>query len=143
MVRGTDLFSACQPEKPPVHKLADWLEAAQLDAHETPQELYEKVLAEDTLVIYTESTRMMDVVKTFMAAYPGLTVSVRDVRGNDIVDMLNENFITGNYACDVVLRNDNDGILSHDFIPRGVISSTHPTTLRRIYCRAVTREHSA
>ena len=119
-------LSACGDKTPPEHKLTAWLEAAQLDAEETPQELYEKALTEDTLIIYSESTRIMDVAKTFMAAYPGLTVSVRDVRANDIVDMLNENFDTENYSCDVVLRNDNDGTLSRDFIPRGVIYKYTP-----------------
>ena len=113
-------LSACQAAPIQEHKLAAWLETAQLDAEETPQELYEKALSEDTLIIYSETSRVMDVAKTFMQEYPGLSVSVRDVRGNDIVDMLNENFDTENYACDIVLRNDNDGILSYDFIPRGV-----------------------
>ena len=126
MVLCVLVFSACQRTTPPEHKLTAWLETAQLNAQETPQQLYEKALQEDTLIIYSESSRMMDVAKTFMEAYPGLTVTVRDIRGNDIVNMLNENFDTENYTCDIVLRNDNDGILSRDLIPRGVLYKYSP-----------------
>ena len=65
-----------------------------------------------------------------MKEYPGLTVSVRDVRGNDIIDMLNENYDNGNDICDIALRNDNDGVLSNDLLPRGVVYKYTPYDIK-------------
>ena len=45
---------ACQDAKMPVNKPETWLEEARLNDEQTPQELYEKALGEDTLVIYSE-----------------------------------------------------------------------------------------
>ena len=57
-----------------------WLEAAALDAEESPEELYEKALTEDVLIVYTVSTRLVQTKESFEAAYPGLSVELRDVR---------------------------------------------------------------
>lgn len=61
-------FTVCDPQK------------------ETPEELYEAALKEDTLVVYSTTTRIYKVKESFEAAYPGLTVEVYDTRAHDMVE---------------------------------------------------------
>ena len=86
-----------------------WLETAALDAQESPQELYEKALKEDVLIVYTVSTRLAQTKESFEAAYPGLTVELRDVRSPSLIEAVEQNHEKGNRDCDVVLCNDNSG----------------------------------
>ena len=44
------------------------------------KELYDKALEEGTIIVYTVSTRTVDVKESFEKEYPGLTVEVRDLR---------------------------------------------------------------
>ena len=52
----------------------------------TPEELYEMALKEDTLVVYTVSTRVVDTKEAFEKAYPGLFVEVRDLRSPNLIE---------------------------------------------------------
>lgn len=98
-----------------------WLEDAHLDAAETPEELYEKALTENTLVIYSSSTRVMDVKDSFEAQYPGLTVYIKDTRSVDLVNELKTDFENRDYICDIVLCSDDNGIISQELIPEGIV----------------------
>ncbi len=110
--------------------MEDWLKEAKLDAEETREELYQKALKEDTLVIYTESSRMGDVAKSFQKEYPGLTVSVNDIRAIDIAEMLRENYKNKTFDCDLVFRTNNDGVLSQEFIPQGLLYKYVPYDIK-------------
>lgn len=107
-------------------EMARWLSNAHLDAEETPQELYEKALLENTLVIYSSSTRVMDVKASFEAQYPGLTVYVQDIRSVDLVDNLTRNHVNGDYSCDVVICSDDNGQISQNLIPAGIVYKYTP-----------------
>ncbi len=98
-----------------------WLEDAHLGAEETPEALYEKALTEDTLVIYSSSTRVMDVKDSFEAQYPGLTVYIKDSRSVDLVNELKTDFENRDYICDIVLCSDDNGIISQELIPEGIV----------------------
>ena len=100
--------------------MKDWLKTANLDESESPKELYQKALKEDTLIVYSNSTRIMDVKKSFEKQYPGLTVYVEDVRSVDLIDTLLRNFDKKDYRCDIIFCDD-DGILTQKFLPRGII----------------------
>ncbi len=96
------LFSGCesQPENRPVE---EWSKNAALDADDSIENLYEKALNEGNLTIYSSSTRMVDVAKSFEKQYPGLVVKVHDIRSNETIDMLRDTVDSGRYDCDIIL----------------------------------------
>ena len=106
-----------------------WLRNSRLDAQETPQELYRKALEEDTLVIYSSSTRIMDVKDSFEKQYPGLTVSVQDIRSVDLVDVLEQKFNDGEYDCDIMVCSDGNGEVSQNLVPAGILYKYTPYDL--------------
>ena len=111
-------FTACtKQESLPDHTMEQWLENARLDAEETPQELYEKAKQEGILTIYTASTRMMDVAKSFEKQYPGLTVSVVDLRADELVGLVEKTIEAKEYACDLIFCTDVDGAMTKRLIP--------------------------
>lgn len=109
--------------------IEEWLKHAEFSAKQTAEELYQRALLEDTLLIYSESTRVLDTAKSFMKAYPGLTVSVVDIRATDMTQMLYDNYEKGEFACDVVIRNDNDGMLSMELLKKGIVYKYVPYDL--------------
>lgn len=102
-------------------KKAEWLKDADLSAEETSDELYEKALKEDTLVIYSISTRITEVKQSFERQYPGLAVEVIDVRSDSIVNMVESDNNSGKSGSDIVICNDNSGELSEKLIDTGFI----------------------
>ena len=103
-----------------------WLQNAHLDAEETPEELYEKALTEGTLIIYSSSTRVMDVKDSFEKQYPGLTVYVQDTRSVDLVNEVTQNFEHGDYKYDIVICSDDNGQISQNLMPAGVVYKYAP-----------------
>lgn len=122
----TCILCGCMKEENQDTEMKLWEENAKLSAEETPEELYEKALKEDTLVIYSVSTRVMDVKETFEKEYPGLTVSCYDVRGNDLINKLENNYEKKDYACDIVLCSDNTGQISNELLPKGIVCKYVP-----------------
>ncbi|MBO4609268.1 MAG: extracellular solute-binding protein [Lachnospiraceae bacterium] len=97
-----------------------WLEKAGLDKEETAEELYEKALQENVLVVYTVSTRATQTKEAFEAVYPGLCVEIKDLRSPDLVDALEENYRSGHSDCDVVICNDNSGEFKERIADTGI-----------------------
>ncbi|WP_027400533.1 ABC transporter substrate-binding protein [Anaerovorax odorimutans] len=106
-------------------EMESWLKNAKLDAKENPEELYQKALSEDTLIIYSNSTRIMDVKKSFEKQYPGLTVYIEDIRSVDLLNTLSRKFAAKEYACDIVFCDDN-GDLSQKLLPNGAVFNYMP-----------------
>lgn len=77
--------------------------------YESVDELYEKALTEDVLIVYTVSTRITKVKEAFEKEYPGLFVEVRDLRSPDLIRAVKEDYEEQKNECDVVLCNDNSG----------------------------------
>ena len=107
-----------------------WREAANLNAEETSTQLYRKALDEETLIIYSNSTRIMDVKESFEKQYPGLTVYVEDIRSVDLVEKLSGNISAGAALCDIVFCDDN-GQLSQELLPKGAIFSYVPYDMKK------------
>lgn len=124
------LFGCTPQPTQPKDSLADWPAAAKLDAEETPEELYTAALGEGMLVVYSVTSRVFDVVKSFEKQYPGLTVFVHDIRGEDAIAKLNEDFAAGDIKCDVVLCSDTDGVLSQDLKRRGILFKYVPYDIK-------------
>lgn len=117
------LLAACSSNtaNPQSKEMTVWLESARLAAQETPKQLYEAAQKENTLVIYSDTTRVLDVKKSFEEKYPGLTVEVQDIRANDLIDALRKNYREQKYFCDIAICTDSDTSLSGDLIPNGIL----------------------
>ncbi len=102
-------------------EMQSWVESANLSDQASSEELYKAALEEDTLVIYSVSSRVFDVKTGFEEEYPGLTVDIRDVRGDDIVNMVLNNYEKKDYACDLVICSDCDGSLYKKLIEPGIV----------------------
>ncbi len=87
----------------------------------TPEELYERALKEDTLVVYTVSTRVVDTKEAFEKTYPGLFVEVRDLRSPNLIEEVEKGSGRGTPVCDVVLCNDNSGEFKTRLIDTGIV----------------------
>jgi len=116
MVLAIILTGCAQRDTESAGPLADWLVAAGLDARETPEALYAAALSEDMLVVYSTSTRMMDVAASFEKQYPGLIVKVEHLREPELYETLANNFETGNFAGDVIISADGRGIMHNEFL---------------------------
>ena len=101
--------------------MCNWVNNANLDGQESPEELYEAALKENTLVIYSVTSRLFDTKKAFEESYPGLTVEIKDIRGNDAIRMVKSNYENQNYICDIIICSDNEGSLYSDLIQPGII----------------------
>ncbi len=110
--------------------LSEWYENANLNEDISPQELYELALTEDTLVIYTTTTRIYDVKESFESQYPGLTVEIYDTRAHDLVDILLNNYETRNFNCDIVICSDDTGILSIEYFPLYIVNKYVPSDIK-------------
>ena len=107
-------------------KMEKWKEEANLSGKESAEELYQAASEEDTLVIYSVSSRVFEVKESFEKKYPGLTVEIKDVRGEDIVNMLQDNYEKENYACDLVICSDCNGSLNRELLEPGILYSYIP-----------------
>jgi iron(III) transport system substrate-binding protein len=105
-----------QPDSP----FAEWLENANLDAEETAEQLYAAALNEDMLIVYSTSTRVMDVAKSFEAEYPGLLVRVEHIREGELYDKLLESYEARDFFGDVIISADGAGIMTNELIPEGI-----------------------
>lgn len=104
-----------------IEKMQKWLTEANLSGTESAEELYHAALEEDTLVIYSVSSRVFEVKESFEQEYPGLTVEIKDIRGEDVVSMLLDNYDTENYACDLVICSDCNGALTCELLEPGIL----------------------
>ncbi len=111
------LVSGCSQKQITENSSMDeWVKDANLHGEETPEELYEKAKSEGILTIYTVSTRIFDVVKSFEKQYPGLTVKVYDLRADELVEKVRQ-IGESTFDCDIVFCTDVDGSLTRDLIP--------------------------
>ncbi len=113
-------LAGCDKAKESGEPLAEWLQGAKLDAEETPEELYEAALGEGMLVVYSTSTRMFDVAKSFEEQYEGLVVKVEHLRGVDLDNKLAENYEAGDFGCDVICSADGRGMMTTEFLPKNI-----------------------
>ncbi len=87
----------------------------------TPEELYERGLKEDALVVYTVSTRVVDTKEAFEKTYPGLFVEVRDLRSPNLIEEVEKGCSNKTPVCDVVLCNDNSGEFKSRLVDTGIV----------------------
>ena len=98
-----------------------WKESSHLAGDESVDELYEKALKEDILIVYTVSTRATEVKEGFEKEYPGLYVEVRDLRSPELIKEVGEIVDSGSYEADVVICNDNSGSFKSELVDTGKV----------------------
>lgn len=118
------LLTSCAEKENKISRteeMKSWAESVHLYDHASPEELYQAALEEDTLVIYSVSSRIFDVKESFEKEYPGLTVDIRDIRSGDIVKMVLSDYEKYNHLCDLVICSDCDGSLYKELIEPGIV----------------------
>jgi len=98
-------------EKKPI-----WIENAKLNETETPEELYEKAKQEGKVVVYSQSSRIMDVKSSFEKQYPGIKVEAYDISTNEMIEKLIREQEAGLYNVDVVFIKDSGGMVSNELV---------------------------
>ncbi|MFI3212865.1 MAG: hypothetical protein R3Y24_05935 [Eubacteriales bacterium] len=116
----TSILIGCQPNTID-SSMKQWEETANLNAQETPLDLYKQALLEDTLIVYSTTTRIYDVKESFETQYPGLTVEVYDTRAYDLVETLLDAHENNETICDIVICSDDNGSLTNDLLPKNII----------------------
>ena len=91
-------------------QLNSWLKKAKLDKY-TPAKtdydaLYAAAKLEKKVIIYSVSSRIPEVKKSFEAQYPGITVETYDMASADIMTKIMKEQEAGIYNLDVVLNED-------------------------------------
>ncbi|MEM1485607.1 hypothetical protein V6615_12145 [Oscillospiraceae bacterium PP1C4] len=127
-----NIFSGCANQTKPQEKdMEQWLQNANLSAHETKEELYQKALQEHGLVIYTNTSRISDVKRSFEKEYPGLVVELSDMRSNTIPPAVLHNYDNREYAIDLVVCPDTDGVISNELLDKGILYTYVPYDIRK------------
>lgn len=124
-------LSACSGESLTSREeyLNAWYEETDFSGTETAEELYAAALEEDTLVVYSITTRIYDVVESFEAKYPGLTVEVYDTRAEDLLETLQEAYDKEDWFCDIVICSDDNGKQSTELVPIKMVNKYVPADI--------------
>lgn len=115
--------------RPEYDRFSNWNDAASLESPFSEEDLYEKALSEDVLIVYTVSTRVTKVKEAFEKKYPGLSVEVRDLRSPDLIEAVSKNYESGGKDCDVVICNDNSGALKKGLVNTGIVVKYVPSDI--------------
>ena len=126
------LITAYRARNAPVQRdpLADWPAIAGPDEMKTPEELYAAALDEGILIVYTTSTRAIDVAASFEKRYPGLIVKVEHLREFEMYDALLRNYDSESFACDVIISADARAIMENEFLPKNIAVKYVPHDMR-------------
>lgn len=107
-----------------------WQKQAGLQEEDSPKQLYDKALNEDVLTIYTVSSRLFDVAKSFEEQYPGLKVNLVYYRVEELVEKIEENAAAKTYDCDVIFCTNGDGSLTDNLIPKRLAYKYIPADMK-------------
>ena len=89
----------------------------------------EAARAEGKVVVYSFSSRIMDVKQTFEEAYPGITVEASNLKSYDLVEKVDREHAAGIRNADVIFISDGEGSVIGDLLQRGVIKNFVPDDL--------------
>lgn len=106
---------------------AKWAEDNGLNKTETVEELYQAALAEGgVLNLYGCTGRDETVGKSFMEAYPGITVNFYDLGINEMLEKFRREYEAGVYTADVLQLKEQNGSVYMDYIKEGLLHNYHP-----------------
>ncbi len=116
-------------------QLNSWLRKAKLDKYAPAKTdydaLYKAALLEKKVVIYSQSSRIPDVKKSFEAKYPGITVETYDMTSADIYTKIRKEQDAGIYNMDVV-HNEDPSMMIGDLLANKYIWNFVPSDLRTV-----------
>lgn len=93
-------------------------------------ELYELAKAEtDTVVVYSETSKMSKAVEKFMEAYPGIKVEHYTLTPSEIQEKVETEHATGNLTADVVVVNDAAGTIYNEWYEDGLVEAYYPADI--------------
>lgn len=108
------------PKASATPKMSAWLQAAELDKPDTTAALYEKAKSEGKVVVYSMSSRIKDIKTSFEAQYPGVVLEGYDMRNNEVEEKTAREYQAGINNVDVIFIKDSDGVLTNEFIKKGI-----------------------
>lgn len=76
--------------------------------------------------------RMRNTLFEHILKLPYISVEIKDVRGNELVDMLKDNYESDNFDCDVVICSDCDGTLFKELIEPGIVYTWIPDDIANV-----------
>lgn len=89
----------------------------------------EAARAEGKVVVYSYSSRIMDVKQTFEEAYPGIEVEASNLKAYDLVEKVDREHAAGIRNADLIFVSDGEGSVIGDLLQRGVIKNYVPDDL--------------
>ncbi|NLO85757.1 MAG: hypothetical protein GX096_10070 [Clostridiales bacterium] len=93
-------------------------------------ELYELAKAEDdTIVIYSETSKMSKAVDKFLADYPEVKVEHYTLTPSEIQEKVETENATGNVTADVVVVNDAAGTIYNEWYEDGYVEAYYPADI--------------
>ncbi len=107
-----------------------WLEKAELDKTETPEELYEKAKKEGKVTVYSQSSRIKDVKASFEAKYPGIKVEAYDMDTAEMVEKIVREQDSGLFNVDIAFIKDAGGVVSNELVKDGRLHKYLPNDIK-------------
>lgn len=93
-------------------------------------ELYELAKQEnDTIVVYSETSKISKVVDAFLKEYPDLKVEYYALTPSEIEEKVETENMTNNITADVLVVNDAAGIIFNEWYEEGYVQSYYPTDI--------------
>jgi iron(III) transport system substrate-binding protein len=125
--------ASAQTEAPPPPsneiKETAWYKANLADGSQTPDQLYEAAKKEGKVVIYSISSRITDVKKSFEAKYPGVTMEASDISQNDLYTKITTEIKAGVHNADVIHFKDTDGQIYMEQVMTGQLDLYKPADI--------------
>lgn len=90
--------------------------------------LIQAAKAEGKVVVYSYSSRIADIKRSFEDAYPGITVEASDMRAYEVLEKIGREADAGVRNADLVLTSD-EGSLINDLLKRKVVTNYVPPDL--------------
>jgi iron(III) transport system substrate-binding protein len=130
--------AAPKPTEDPLKGLSEaqkkWLQAAELGPFAKEQDwkaIEEAAKKEGKVVVYSASSRIPDVAKSFEAAYPGIKVEGYDLGTVDTINKVREEAKAGAHVGDVFFAGDPATVLN-DLLPKHLLWNFVPSDLASV-----------
>lgn len=135
-VETTPLAKKAANEAPSVQQIPvisaeeQWAIDNGLNLDESPEELYQKALAEGgKVVIYTASSRHAKVKSDFEAAYPGMELIAYNISTGELIEKLRTEYEAGLRVADIVQSKEVSGEYTLEFFQNGILHNYQPASI--------------
>ena len=110
--------------------ISEWAKANKInDGSQSTAELYELAKKEGQVTIYSISSRITAVKKSFEEAYPGVTVNAYDISSNELYEKITRELASGVHTADVIHIKDEDGQIYVEMVTPGKFNLYYPTDI--------------